>query len=208
MATITFSTPHALDLEAAAALPEGCSVDNGPDGSQVRLSLDPEALQSGLERVIAVARALPDAALSVEGAVSPLPEQASSSPAPPSSSSEDPWELVASRRFDEARAALAGTSLDSTGRDRVRELLQSTDPEEVALACDIAASTEWRSFVTSMKRVLGHADTRVRIAAVRAIGQLSGPAMIWQLEKLSGDSSPEVRQAVTEAVARIEGQSG
>lgn len=224
MATVTFSCREPLGLEAAAALPAGARVDNGPEGARVLLALDLADLPGLLQRVAALARALPDATLSVEGLEPGTalalpssetvagPASTPSRPAPPPSAplppGAGPWELVSARRYAEARAAFAGTALDSQGRDRVRELLHSTDPEEVALACDIAGSTQWRSFVTSMKRFLDHADTRVRVAAVRAIGQLSGPAMIWQLRKLEQDPSPEVRQAVQAAIDGIEGRSG
>ncbi len=227
MATLVFTRPTPLSLADAARLPSTAVVDNSGAGAVVRMSVDAADLGAVVDAAVTLGRLLPDATVTVEGLASPalpavVPDAATDDvaaervgsadaappPAAPPTDTDDPWELVRQRRFDEVLAVLAGTALDSLGRDVVRELLSSTDPEEVALACDIARITQWKSFVSTMRRKLDHADTRVRVAAVRAIGHLSGPAMIWHLQKLSGDASADVQAAVADAVAEIEGRQG
>ena len=203
---LTLSSP--LSLSAAAALPEGCAVENGPAGATVRAELRDEDLVGLVAMTAALARALPEAQIRLEGVpvagaeARPVTERTEAA----AGAGADAWDLVEAGRAEEALVVLAGKALDSAGRDRVRELVQSGDPAQVVLACRIAAATDWRSFVTTMRALLGHAEAPVRAAAVRAIGALAGPSMTWQLLKLGQVADAQVRAAVIEAVAAIEGR--
>ncbi len=237
MARLVLTLSQPLGLADAAALPDGVVVDNTPQGARVTAEL-PSDLAAAVALTAGLARALPQAEVSVEGdaalvrsasarpaadastggatseeaasekAASGEAAAAPAAPAPAATAADDPWELVTQGRHDEALAAVSGGSLDSRGRDVVRELANSTDPAEVALACRIAAATDWRSFVSPMRRLLDHADSRVKIAAVEAIGMLGGPAMSWQLEKRAEGASPDLKAAIDAAVAAIEGRQG
>lgn len=117
---------------------------------------------------------------------------------------EDPWAAWDSGDTTGALRAFGGAGLDSTGRARVRTLLQSTDPVEVAHGCEIARATDWRSSVQAMRRLLQHGDTRVRQAAVVAIGDLAGPALVPSVRMLLRDASPAVRGAAVAALMKLE----
>ncbi|MCB9780007.1 MAG: HEAT repeat domain-containing protein [Alphaproteobacteria bacterium] len=217
MARIVLTRATPLRLDEAAELPEGATVDNGDAGARVVVEHDSADLDGLIQAAVALGRALPDAALTVEDLAVAAPASAAPRPTYTRAAPSDAalgqatvgaWKLFEAGQHDEAVAAFQGASLDGAGRDRVRDLLHSTDPAQVALACRIAAATDWRSFVSQMRRVLDHGDGRVRAQAVRAIGALAGPAMIWHLEKLSEDASPEVREAVAAAITEIEGRQG
>lgn len=96
-----------------------------------------------------------------------------------------------------------GTGLDMDGRDRVRDMLRSSDPVQLALGCRICAATGWRTAAQNMRRLLGHADTDVRVAAAEAIGRLAGPAMEHYLKPLVQDPNEAVRAAALTAIARL-----
>lgn len=196
------STP--LTLAEASRLPEGARVDNGPHGGRVELVLAEDA-PSLVQAAYQLGAAVPDGVIELEQATAlaaaPPPPTAEDLPPPTT-----PWGLLAAGQEPAALAAFAANGLDPDGRERVRVLFQSTDPVQVALACRIATAANWRSFVTPLRRVLDHGDVRVRAEAVRAIGVLAGPALSWQIERMIQDPSPEVRRAVIEALAAIEGR--
>ncbi|MEC8425389.1 MAG: hypothetical protein VX000_16505, partial [Myxococcota bacterium] len=73
---------------------------------------------------------------------------------------DDPWAAWDAGDIQGALRALEGAGLDSSGRARVRSMLQSTDPIEVAQGCELARAAGWRSSVQAMRRLLQHADTR------------------------------------------------
>lgn len=125
-------------------------------------------------------------------------------PLDPALMREDPWELYDSGDVLRAEARFAlGYELDMSGRDRVRELFNSTDPAVSALGCRLAGYTNWKSFVTALRRAVDHADVRVRRDAVTAIGKLAGPAMSPVIEAKLRDPSPDVQAAAREALAQI-----
>lgn len=117
---------------------------------------------------------------------------------------DDPWRLWEEGDEESAWGAFGAHELDSKGRARVRAMLQSTDPAQVAVGCRIARLTQWRSTVTSLRRLLGHADTRVREEAVKAVGALAGPALVPSVRMLLNDNSPEVRSAAVSALMKLE----
>lgn len=125
-------------------------------------------------------------------------------PLDPALMREDPWELFDRGDLVRAEARFAmGFELDMAGRDRVRELFNSTDPATCAFACRLSGYTNWKSFVTTLRRVVDHGDVRVRRDAVTAIGKLAGPAMSPVLEDKLRDPSPEVQAAARAALALI-----
>lgn len=115
----------------------------------------------------------------------------------------NPWARLDLSDLDKAAARFVGHTLDGPGRERVRAYLRSTEPKELALGCRIAGLTVWRSAVTQIKPCLRHADSRVRLEAVRAIGLLGGPAFSVQLRGMAQDPAPEVREAVAEAIGKL-----
>lgn len=81
-------------------------------------------------------------------------------------------------------------------------------PATLAVARQYSASTTWfvarnaagllgemknQAAIPDLARLLKHADTRVRIAAVVALGQIGGPSAIARLESMLVDTAPEVR---------------
>jgi hypothetical protein len=96
-----------------------------------------------------------------------------------------------------------GTSLDMDGRDRVRDMLRSNDPVQLALGCRICAATGWRTAAQNMRRLLGHEAQDVRVAAAEAIGRLAGPAMEHYLKPLVQDPNKAVRAAALTAISRL-----
>lgn len=118
----------------------------------------------------------------------------------------DAWEAWDAGDGAGALRALRARGLDSDGRARVRALMQSTDPAEVAQGCELACAAQWRSSVQAMRRLLQHADTRVRQAAVTAIGELAGPALVPSVRMLLRDASPAVRGAAVAALMKLESE--
>lgn len=115
---------------------------------------------------------------------------------------DNPWSALDLSDIDQAAARFEGHKLDSSGRDRVRAMLRSTDPLELAAGCRIARVTEWRSMAQSIKRCVRHADTRVRLEAVMALSELGGPSMSLAVRPLLDDAAPEVRDAAEQAMAK------
>lgn len=210
MARLLLARSEPITLAEACLLPEGARVDNGPAGGRVELlcAEDPATLA---RMAYALGQAAPGGRLEVELRAALVASSPTLDPLyteeqlPPPDSA---WALLERGLEEPALEAFARQGLDPDGRERVRELFQSTDPAQVALACRIATAANWRSFVTPLRRVLDHADVRVRAAAVRAVGALAGPALAWQIERMIQDPSPEVRKAVLEALAAIEGRGG
>lgn len=187
--TVTRTTP--LSADERDALPEGIKAvtDEGEVVARGDLTLP----TAELARVCFVlGQAIPGGTLGYAEAAAPL--------AP---SGIDPWKLLDDGDIDGAEQAFEGRELDPEGRDRVRELFRSTDPAEVALAIRIARATNWRSFVTQLRRTVEHGDVNVRRDCARAIGRLAGPSLVPILEKLLSDTSPEVQQAARDALAEI-----
>ena len=125
-------------------------------------------------------------------------------PMDPALMREDPWDLLDRGDLIRAEARFAlGYELDMVGRDRVRELFNSTDPATCALGCRLSGYTNWKSFVTTLRRAVDHADVRVRRDAVTAIGKLAGPAMSQVIEEKLKDPSPDVVAAARKALITI-----
>lgn len=232
MPTFILHRDRPLQEEEWSHLPRGCEVVTDGSDVIARADVDGPLLEL-LHFVALLARAIPDARLVIRqtaavldlGAGAPrvagvqtLPtlaepstsrglESATSSsevPADPALLREDPWELMDRGEVVRAEQRFAlGFELDMAGRDRVRDMFNSTDPATCALGCRLAGYTNWKSFVTTLRKATEHADVRVRRDAVTSIGKLAGPAMVPVIEARLKDPSPEVQQAAREALIRI-----
>lgn len=228
MPTFVLHRATALTEEEWTRLPRGAEAVNDGTDMVARAEVDGPLLDL-LVFTAALARAVPDGRLLIRlsaaiadvaagaaatTALQTVQQDAGAEPPPvlevveaaddPALKREDPWALL--DRGDLARAErrfAMGYELDMTGRDRVRELFNSTDPATSALGARLAGYTNWKSFVTTLRRAVDHADVRVRRDVVIAIGKLAGPAMVPALEDRLRDPSPEVQAAARDAIARI-----
>lgn len=223
MPTIELRRPTPLTRRERTLLPGGLDYieDEPPVRARIQLFVP---LPRFVEVAVALAHAVPDAEISVVeeagtplGALPPSPpkdrtaEQAHRALVPPKRTFDDhgfeeddpdnPWTALDLSDIDQAAARFEGHALDSNGRDRVRAMLRSTDPMELAAACRIARVTAWRSMAQTIKRCARHADTRVRLEAVQALAALGGPAMSLAVRPLLDDPAPEVRAAAEVAMA-------
>ena len=231
MAELLLRRKRPLDLLEKTKLPGGCLPVSG-EGDIVARAVAEGEITAMLTLAAAMGGAVPDALFSVEGLAKgsvstgsaaapksvkppPTPKKAVSpppKPAPEPVEEEgadvpelvDPWDFLDAGNEAEALGLFEGAALDMAGRDRVRELLMSTDPKEVVLACKIARLTNWRSLVMNLRRFLGHADTNVRREVVVTLGALAGPSMTHFVQRLEKDPSPEVRDAVAAALIQLD----
>ena len=224
MPTIELRRPSPLTRRERTLLPGGLDLieDEPPVLARIQLYVP---LPKFVEVAVQLSRAIPDAEIRVvEDAGTPtstLPpsppkdrasEQAHRALVPKKRTFDDhgledddpdnPWSALDLSDIDHATARFEGHKLDSNGRDRVRRMLRSTDPTELAAACRIARITEWRSMAQSIKRCARHADTRVRLEAVLALTELGGPSMSLAVRPLLDDAAPEVRAAAEQAMAK------
>lgn len=203
MPVLLLSRPTPLTSAEVARLPRGCVATDGAGGVVARAEVDlpPGAL---LAFAVAMGRAVPDAAFAVqEGVVAPPP-----SPPPDAENitEHDPWKLVAAGRIAEAEKVFAaGLGLDAAGRDRVRSLWRSVDPEQAALGCRIARASAWKAAATDVRRLLSHAHPVVRREAAATLGEIAGPSLAMAVRPLVDDPDAEVREAARAAVKRLGG---
>lgn len=184
MARLELTRDTPLTDDERAALPAG--VDDPPAAGAVASAAAPDDPAALVGLAVLLARAVPTASVRwVETALqAPRPEPVDPSEPPPPA---------------------ATGPLSTDGRDAVRRLLQSTNPSEAVDGCRRAQAAEWRSAVTLIRRLLTHSDTRVRLAAVQAIGALAGPGLVPALRRLESDPSPDVQAAATAAIATLDG---
>ena len=115
----------------------------------------------------------------------------------------DPWALLKRGQVDDAKDAFKGYNLDEAEREKVRALLTSPKPLEIARGCWISRITRWKSSSSMINRVLYHNDPRVRLEAVRALGIIAGPAAEPALHMLLRDSDPDVRNTAQRVLNRL-----
>lgn len=139
---------------------------------------------------------------SPHAAPAPLPF-ADSPPPPLAPPPATRWTRAAEGDVSVVEDEFEGTSLDMDGRDRVRDMLRSEDPVQLEIGCRICAATGWRTAAQNMRRLLGHEDMNVRVAAAEAIGRLAGPAMEHYLKPLVQDPNKAVRAAALTAISRL-----
>ena len=228
MPTFTLHRDRPLSEDEWSHLPRGTVVVTDGSDTVARADVDGPLLEL-LSFTASLARSVPDARLlirqtaavvdiaqgasvsavqtlpAVSDGAAQAPQPASAAdPADPALLREDPWELFDRGDVARAEARFAlGYELDMAGRDRVRELFNSTDPATCALACRLSGYTNWKSFVTTLRRVVDHGDVRVRRDAVTAIGKLAGPAMAPVLDEKTRDPSPEVAAAARAALLMV-----
>ena len=221
--TLHRSTP--LAESEWSRLPPGCQAVSDTTDVVARADID-HPLGELLAFTATLARAVPDAHLSVIIPGVSLNIPAGSAPASVSQIEAsdagtamllasdaapdaaflalDPWVLLDKGDAANAEKRFAvGYALDPEGRDRVRAMFHSTDPEQCAFACRIAGYTQWKSFASNLRRMLKHADVRVRRDAVAGIGKLAGPVMAPAVDEMLNDPSPEVRVAARTAKEAI-----
>ncbi len=223
MPTIELLRPSPLTRRERTLLPGGLDLieDEPPVLARIQLHVP---LPRFVEVAVALARAVPDAQIRVveepgtQGmGLPPSPveekkaEQRHAALVPPRRTFDDhgldaddpnnPWSALDVSDIDRAAARFVGHSLDSNGRDRVRAMLQSTSPADIAAGCRIARVTQWRSMAQTIKKCVRHGDTRVRLEAVQALRELGGPGMAVAIRPLLTDSAPEVREAAEAALA-------
>lgn len=224
MPTIELRRSTPLTRRERTLLPGGLDFieDEPPLRARIQLYVP---LPQFVEVAVALARAVPDAELTVvEEAGKPTSDLPPSPPKDRSSEQahralipkkrtfddhgfeeddpNNPWTALDLSDVDAAAARFEGHTLDSNGRDRVRAMLRATDPLELAAGCRISRVTQWRSMAQTIKRCVRHADTRVRLEAILALTELGGPSMSVAVRPLLEDPAPEVREAAQAAMAR------
>lgn len=128
-------------------------------------------------------------------------------PAPPPPA-PDRFADAVMRSWEEVADAFPPDSLDIAGRDRVRAMLKSDDPDEVTAGCRIATATGWRTTVQAMRRLLEHPLPGIRAVAATGIGALAGPAMEHLLRRrVEQDPDPVVRAAAEAGITAINARS-
>jgi hypothetical protein len=211
MTTLLLRRTSPLSVRELSQLPRGCVGVQGESDIIARATIK-LPLPRLLSFAVAMGRAIPDARFeSFEEAEGELPPPGPEAELPPAelelAEEPDPWALIAAGDYNGAEAVLGRrAALDPDGRDRVRALLGSTDPAEVALACRLARLTRWKSLAQNMRSLVQHADVRVRRDAVTAMGVLTGPAFVPVVRPLLQDPSPEVREAAAAALAQLGGK--
>ena len=228
MPTLELRRSSPLTRRERSLLPGGLELieDEPPLRARIQLYVP---LPKSVEVAVVLARAVPDADIRVVEEAGSRPGQQAQAQLPPSppkdrtpdkahralvpkkrtfddhgledDDPDNPWSALDLSDIDRAAARFQGHKLDSNGRDRVRAMLRSTDPTELAAACRIARVTEWRSMAMAIKRCVRHADTRVKLEAVQALAALGGPAMGLAVRPLLKDPAPEVRAAAEAAMA-------
>lgn len=224
MPTFELHRDTPLSGREKAMLPGGCEVVEGEEGVLARAIAVHMPLPKLVRLAVAMGRAVPKARFVVledsgtseyglpkEAVARRKTDDAVRAQLPAKRTFDDdgvahddpasPWSQLDLSDIDKAAARFEGHSLDSPGRHRVREMFSSTDPAALAGACRIARITAYRSAVQPIKRLLRHADTRVRLEAVQALGVLAGPGVEPMVRRLAEDNSPEVRAAVADALA-------
>lgn len=117
----------------------------------------------------------------------------------------DPWTVLEAGDEDGAKALFLQQKLNSDGRQRVRELLASSEPAVLAQACRISRWGQW-SVPLVMRRLLKHADPVVRLEAVTSLGVMAGLSLLRDVQPLLRDSDPAVQAAAAVAVRQMRGQ--
>jgi HEAT repeat protein len=102
-------------------------------------------------------------------------------------------------RFDRHR-------LDELGQHRLRLLLDSSDPTELAWACQISRLVRWVT-PSAMLLLLSHAAPRVRQEAVDSLGRVAGVGVQPKVALLLEDDDEGVRQAAALCIQRITGKA-
>jgi hypothetical protein len=199
-----------LTPDEIVALPDEAVVVTGAGDVVVQFELDAPVVQLA-DVAFGLGQAIPDGTLQMRY-TDAAPEGAKASSVTAQKPKEqveaakealarDPWHLVKKGDLKAALAEFADVKLDAAGRDKVRQMLRSKDGEEVALACDIARITGWKSVAVNLRLILEHPEPKVRIAGLKAIGALAGPALFGAVRPLAQDPDEAVR---TEAFKTLE----
>lgn len=107
--------------------------------------------------------------------------------------------------WEAAEPLFAADGLDARGRERVRDMLRSDEPDSIAMGVRIAATTGWRSAVQNMRRLVEHPDARVRLEVAAALGVLAGRSMLSLVRQLMVDEDEGVKAAAEASYERLSG---
>jgi HEAT repeat protein len=91
------------------------------------------------------------------------------------------------------------------GISPLRTSLEGPDPEQVRLALDHLTAWVDQGCVPALRRLLSSSDAGVRQRAVVLLGNVGGPSIRGELERLVRDPEPEVQQAATVALEVLAG---
>ena len=116
----------------------------------------------------------------------------------------DPWAMLDSGDEAAAKALFLQKKLSSDDRQRVRELLSSSDPAVLAQACRISRWGQWSAPMV-MRRLLKHADPVVRREAVTSLGIMAGLSLLRDVQPMMRDVDPTVQAAAAVAIRRMRG---
>ncbi|MBL7140230.1 MAG: HEAT repeat domain-containing protein [Planctomycetes bacterium] len=104
--------------------------------------------------------------------------------------------------------ALARLSADGVG-EAIMRLAEADHPAIRAKAIEVAAARRDEKAVPAALAATGDADPAVRLAAIKALGALGGPAELPALVRLLvSAAADEERRALVDAVARTAGRAG
>ncbi len=220
MATLMLMRMTALTDEEQRKLPPACEVVT--DSRTVVARADVELPLSAMFKLaVAMARAVPDADFAFHEFTAPGVKRLLR-PALPSAEvdSEDEvsyeeeiieepalepnwWDFLEQGKEDEAARLLMNKQLSVDDRQMLRHFFQGQDVQKVVFVCQLARKLKWKSFVVSLRSAFNHTSPKVRLAAVKAVGDLSGPSMIPAVHLLTSDKDFKVRKAAKEVCMKL-----
>ena len=123
-----------------------------------------------------------------------------SEPSPP-----DFWSLFNDNEYEAAFKLIEATPPDWTYHQRVKvwTLLDEPEEEVVVLACRVILLLGWRSNIIRVKKLLRHESPKVRIYALKIIGEFAGASMLPAVQILRNDPVPEVSVAANQCYQRL-----
>lgn len=127
-------------------------------------------------------------------------------PVQPIQSPDGPWAALDAGDVETAMARFDRHRLDELGQHRLRALLTSSDPVELAWGCQISRLVRWVT-PSTMLPLLSHVDPRVRQEAVDSLGRVAGAGVQAQVAPLLDDDNAAVRQAAALCMQRITGKA-
>lgn len=134
----------------------------------------------------------------------PLPREDEDDAGSGGAGPRDPWAMLDSGDEAAAKALFLQRNLSSDDRQRVRELLASSEPAVVAQACRISRWGQWSAPMV-MRRLLKHGDPMVRREAVTSLGIMAGLSLLRDVQPMMRDSDPAVQAAAAVAIRRMRG---
>ncbi|MEL6342049.1 MAG: HEAT repeat domain-containing protein [Myxococcota bacterium] len=127
-------------------------------------------------------------------------------PDPPSPARDpgDPWHLLEDGAWEAAAERFRAMGLDTGGRRRVQQMINSEEPEQIRLGVMVCRWSRWSAPMLLVK-LLQHDHPAVRLEAVDTLGRIVGPSMLRYIEPMLHDPDEAVAAAAALAVKRING---